>query len=119
MRKAFVEEYYFALEDGDANNTESTCASSRDCQDDESMMTMCCVNIIMTSASTGETDQLQRCMAEQMVQASFEWTMSLDTDKQNEEMTVDMKCMDSSLASYLSRFGILFAALALLVSTSV
>lgn len=58
-------------------------------------------------------------MAEQVVEANFEWVLSTDTDKENQEMTAAMKCIDSSLASYFSRFGIIAAALALLMSTSV
>lgn len=117
MRRAFVEEFYYALDDGnDANNTDSTCANSTDCEDD-SVMTQCCVNIVMTKPSTGETDTLQRCMAEQIVQATWDWTLSTDTDKDNSEMTIAMQCIDSSLAAYLSRFGIL-TALALLLTTS-
>merc|ERR1719331_1868707 len=112
MRRAFVDEFYYAMDDGETNTTESTCSSSRDCQsDDDTVMTMCCVNIIMTGAESGQTDQLNRCMAEDVVDANFEWTLSTDTDKRNEEMTVDMKCMDQSFASYFSRFGILAAAL--------
>jgi hypothetical protein len=63
MRRAFVEEFYYALDDGDSNNTDSTCATSLDCQDD-GIVTKCCVDITMTRPSTGETDSLQRCMAE-------------------------------------------------------
>lgn len=55
MRRAFVDEFYYALDDGETNNTESTCANSRDCEDD-GVMTKCCVNIVITEASTGETD---------------------------------------------------------------
>lgn len=115
MRRAFVEEFYYALDDGTSNSTNSTCGTSKDCEDD-SVMTKCCVNIVMTRSSTGEKDTLQRCMAEEIVQATWDWTLSTDTDEDDLGMTLAMQCIDSSFASYLSRFGI-FAALALLVST--
>jgi hypothetical protein len=116
LRKTFVEEFYYALDDGESTNIDSTCANSRDCEDD-SVMTKCCVNIVMTIGNS--TDQLNRCMAEEIVSANWDWTMSTDTDKDDEEMTIAMKCVDSSYASYFSRFGIMAAALALLISTSV
>lgn len=57
-------------------------------------------------------------MAEQIVQADWDWTMSLDTDDEEQEMTIALQCIDTSIASYLSKFGLL-AALTLLISTSI
>lgn len=47
LRTAFVEEFYYILDDGDITNTGSTCATSNDCQND-SVMSRCCVDIVMT-----------------------------------------------------------------------
>lgn len=63
MRRAFVEEFFYMLDDGESNSTESTCEVTSDCEDD-GLMTKCCVKIAMTRESDGEKDTLQRCMAE-------------------------------------------------------
>ena len=94
----------------------STCSLSNQCGD-EGNMTMCCVEIMMTSLESGETDSLSRCMTEGVVEANWEWTLESDNDE-DDEMTVIMKCMDKSSAVYLKTISILAASMALIASIS-
>jgi len=57
-------------------------------------------------------------MAEEIVSGGFDWTLSTETNREESEMTIAMQCLNSSFATYLSRFGFV-ATMALLVSTSI
>lgn len=74
----------------------------------------------MTNLETGQTDSLNRCMTEGVVEANWEWTMESDNEEyDDEELTVIMKCMDKSSAVYLKTISILAASMALIASISI
>lgn len=84
-RKALFEQFYYALDLVEDGNMNSTCSASSEC--DDGLVAQCCVSIIMTSTSTGETDQINRCMVEGVIESTWDWTVTTDEDT-NDELNV-------------------------------
>lgn len=84
-RKALFEQFYYALDMVEDGNMNSTCSASSEC--DDGLVAQCCVSIIMTSTSTGETDQINRCMVEGVIESTWDWTVTTD-EETNDELNV-------------------------------
>jgi hypothetical protein len=121
-RQAFFEQFYGALLEIDDNSLSETCSTSAECSG--GLVQQCCVQILMTSAETGESDRMNRCMDQGFVEATWDWTL---TTGDYEDMFVTMKCLDSDAgkdgakdsASFFKTMGIIASSMALLASLSI
>ena len=55
MRKNFIEEFFYLLDNGSELTLDSTCSTSNDCTSDN-LISRCCASIDIRSNSTGEHD---------------------------------------------------------------
>ena len=89
------------MDDGKNMTLNSTCETSRDC-DDDSVFSKCCVSIELTRNSTNEHDQFNRCMADQIIQQSEEWGLDwseLTESFGEDRVEISVMCLDSVAGS--------------------